>query len=83
MNFRINGADVPADKWYVAFTGSENHKGEHYVRTTRTFPTEDDAKKFAEERLAEGCDVSAGTLNPHFPRRTIGSSQIEGWLDTE
>jgi hypothetical protein len=69
------------DTWYVAFRQPSEVPGV-YVRNSVTFRTETDAKKFAGERLAEGCDVTAGTINPHRPKRTIGLSQISAWLET-
>jgi hypothetical protein len=69
-----------ADNWYVAFRNPELPGGV-YVRNTRTFRTECEAKRFASDRLAEGCDVSAGTLNPHRPKKTIGLSGVLSWLD--
>jgi hypothetical protein len=30
--------------------------------------------------LADTRNVSAGTLNPHLPKRTIASTQIVQWL---
>ncbi len=68
--------------WYVAYR-QPGSPGDVYVRNTKTFATELEAKQFAAARLAEGCDVSAGTLNPHFPKRTIGLSQMAGWLDRD
>ena len=76
------GGDQNADSWYVAFRNRETSRGA-YVRSTRTFRTEHEAKRFAWDRLAEGCDVSAGTLNPHHPKRTLGLSQILTWLNAE
>jgi hypothetical protein len=67
------------DIWYVAFRQPNEVPGV-YVRNSMTFRTEIAAKKFAGERLAEGCDVTAGTLNPHHPKRTIGLSQISDWI---
>jgi hypothetical protein len=67
------------DIWYVAFRQPKDTPGV-YVRNSMTFRTEIDAKHFVRERLAEGCDVTAGTINPHLPKRTIGLSQISDWL---
>ena len=69
-----------ADSWYVAFRNPVLATGV-YVRNTKTFRTECEAKLFAAERLEEGCDVSAGTLNPHYPKKTLGPAQIAGWLE--
>jgi hypothetical protein len=69
------------DTWYVAFRQPSEVPGV-YVRNSVAFRTETDAKKFAGERLAEGCDITAGTINPHRPKRTIGLSLISAWLET-
>jgi hypothetical protein len=75
------GGGSGVDSWYVAFRNPKR-PGSVYVRTTSTFRTESEAKRFASDRLAEGCDVSAGTLNPHQPKKTVGSSQIMSWLES-
>jgi hypothetical protein len=79
---KMEGSSQHADCWYVAFRNRQI-SGDVYVRNTRTFQTECEAKQFAWDRLAEGCDVSAGTLNPHYPKKTFGLSQILTWLDAE
>lgn len=50
-------------------------------RSTRTFETEAEAKTFARKKFDEGLIVSAGTINPHSPRRAIASGSIPGWLE--
>ena len=65
--------------WYVSFERRWG-KREH-TRATETFPNEREAKKFARAKLAETKKVSAGTLNPYLPKRTIASAQILGWLE--
>ena len=55
-------------------------RGRH-ARATETFPNEREAKKFARAKLAETQHVSAGTLNPHLPKRTIASAQMLEWLE--
>ena len=65
--------------WYVSFElppGKRRHP-----RATETFPNEREAKKFARAKLAETQNVSAGTLNPHLPKRTIASAQMLEWLE--
>ena len=74
------------DIWYVAFGPDKSNKTEEKsvsgpARTTKTFKTEDDAKKFALEIVAKGWTASAGTLNPHQPRQTIASTKIEQWAN--
>jgi hypothetical protein len=46
----------------------------------KTFRSELDAKKFARAKLAETQHVTAGTLNPHLPKRTIAPAQMLEWL---
>ncbi|SDT38466.1 hypothetical protein SAMN05444158_5744 [Bradyrhizobium canariense] len=71
------------DTWYVAFGPSkmagDGAKGA--ARSTRTFKSEVDAKLFAMQILAKGWTASAGTLNPHQPKRIVGASEIERWAD--
>jgi hypothetical protein len=73
------------DIWYVAFGLDKSMKTDDratgLVRSTRTFKSEVDAKLFAMQILAKGWSVSAGTLNPHEPKRIVGASQIEHWAD--
>jgi hypothetical protein len=71
--------------WYVTF---QVHKRGTLLkrrspRATRTFETEAEAKDFARTKFNEGLIVYAGTIIPHRPRRTISSSDIPAWLDTE
>jgi hypothetical protein len=66
--------------WYVAIAAPPDGKTRHYSRRSRTFVSESAAKRFAAARLAEGAEISAGTINPVVPKRIIGPSQIEAWL---
>ena len=50
-------------------------------RVTKTFETEAEAKKFAREQLDKGIAVTAGTINPQFPKRLVPSSEISDWLE--
>ena len=68
------------DTWYVAFGPDKPHDGGSQ-RSTRTFKSEIDAKLFAMQILAKGWSASAGTLNPHQPKRVVGASQVERWAD--
>jgi hypothetical protein len=52
-----------------------------HARATETFRSEVEAKKFATTKLAETQHVTAGTLNPHLPKRTIAPTQMLDWLD--
>ena len=73
------------DTWYVAFGRDKTVKTDDgaagAVRSTRTFKSEVDAKLFAKQIVAKGWSASAGTLNPHQPKETVGASQIERWAD--
>jgi hypothetical protein len=65
--------------WYVSF---ELPRGKRVLaRATETFPNEREAKKFARARLVDTPNVSAGTLNPHLPKRTIAPTQMLEWLE--
>jgi hypothetical protein len=72
-------ANKSPDTWYVSFE-LPREKRKH-ARGTETFPNEREAKIFARAKLAESQKVSAGTLNPHVPKRTIASAQMLDWLD--
>ena len=65
--------------WYVSYKLPRGTKP--YTSATETFPNEREAKNFARAKLAEARNVSAGTLNPHLPKRTIASAQMLEWLD--
>jgi len=72
-------ANKSQGKWYVSFEvprGKRSHS-----RATETFRSEHEAKKFARAKLAENQKVSAGTLNPHLPKRTVASAQMLEWLE--
>jgi hypothetical protein len=61
--------------WYVSF---ELPRGKRALaRATETFPNEREAKKFARAKLIDTPNLIAGTLNPHLPKRTIASRQID------
>ena len=65
--------------WYVSF---ELPRGKRTLaRATETFLNEREAKKFARAKLIDTPNLTAGTLNPHLPKRTIASRQIVQWLE--
>jgi hypothetical protein len=69
--------------WYVTFEIRKRgllSKKERSPRETRTFATEAEAKRFAQERFEEGLAVFAGTINPHSPKRLILFPAIPDWL---
>jgi hypothetical protein len=66
--------------WYVSFAMRNPDAGHHrFARQTRTFTTEQDAKAFARTLLVQTQDISAGTINPHIPRRVIAPAAITAW----
>jgi hypothetical protein len=69
------------DTWFVSFEPKKLRPGKRaFSRATETFRSEFQAKEFAKQKLAEGQDVRAGTLNPHLPKRVISSAQMIQWL---
>ena len=68
-----------AKKWYVSFVPV----GRKEKRATRTFETENEARAFALTVLARGLAVSAGTVNPHLPKRTISPVDAKTWAQSE
>ena len=79
----LTGAATPI--WYVTFEIRKRGilPKQRSPRETRTFVTEDEAKIFARSKLEEGLTLFAGTINPHFPKRLVPSSQIYAWLADE
>jgi len=55
--------------WYVSFDVSRRKHS--IARATETFPNERAAKKFARAKLVDTPNITAGTLNPHLPKRAI------------
>jgi len=77
-------ADNINNTWYVSFETRRNREAawkEQYQNKRVTFLNEIDAKEFARTKFAEGLNVSAGTINPHFPKRTIASTQFMNGLE--
>jgi hypothetical protein len=67
--------------WYVSFKRPPGKRG--HARATETFPNEFEAKKFARAKLVDTPNVSAGTLNPHLPKRTIAATEMLEWLEEQ
>jgi hypothetical protein len=71
--------------WYVTFevprTGTLVQR--RNPRLTKTFETEADARDFARTKFDGGLIVTAGTINPHLPRRAIPSEEIPAWLESD
>jgi hypothetical protein len=72
----------PKDTWYVSFEDKFlRPRKRAFARATETFRSEFEAKEFARKKLADNQSVSAGTLNPHQPKRLISSAQLIAWLE--
>jgi hypothetical protein len=70
--------------WYVCYQPRGPYRGPKECRRhSETFSTELEAKVFAKSRLADTRKITAGTINPHLPKRVIGSAQIIEWLNEE
>src|ERR1019366_5184713 len=71
--------------WYVSCVSpSEWHSQSERTsrsRKTKAFKNESEAKRFAKSMLSEGFEVTAGTLNPHLPKRVITASEIDQWVN--
>jgi hypothetical protein len=68
--------------WYVTYEPIGPPRGrKERRRLSETFPDESEANVFAKARLADARKIAAGTINPHSPKRTIGSEQIRDWLN--
>ena len=74
----------PNKTWYVSFELPKpkvRAVARRSPRQSETFLTEDEARAFASEKFGQGLIVSAGTLNPHLPRRTIPSAVVHLWIE--
>ena len=60
----------------------ERHSGpKPALGRPKRLKTEMEAKNFARAKFDEGLVVTAGTIIPHLPRRSIASGSITAWLD--
>ena len=74
----------PRKTWYVSFELPKSRVravARRSPRQSETFLTEDEARAFASKKFGQGLIVSAGTLNPQLPRRTIPSAVIHLWIE--
>jgi hypothetical protein len=79
----VSMANGITNTWYVTFEVPRTGKPPAWRRSraTVTFQNEFEAKEFARTKVAEGLNVSAGTINPHLPKRTIAPTGIHRWLE--
>jgi hypothetical protein len=69
--------------WYVTFEvpRSGTLVQRRNPRLTKTFETEAEARDFARAKFEGGLIVTAGTINPHLPRKAVSSEGILAWLE--
>ena len=72
-----------SNTWYVSIHLPHQEKTGHYSRRSHAFTSESDARKFAARKIAEGVEVSAGTINPVMPKRIVGPAEIKQWLSED
>jgi hypothetical protein len=82
----VMGYPVIINRWYVSVEAPSEWRPTSSrapsSRKTKAFPIEIEAKQFAKAMLLEGLKVTAGTLNPHLPRRRIiAASEIDQWIE--
>jgi hypothetical protein len=70
------------NRWYVSYTVRSDHEPRRYARKTKTFDNEEHAKLFAREIAADNQRLTAGTINPHSPKRVVSPTEIMAWLET-
>jgi hypothetical protein len=70
--------------WYVTFEVPKSGAlvRRRNPRLTKTFDSEAEARDFAKLKFDSGLIVTAGTVNPHLPRRAIPSEAIPAWLQS-
>jgi hypothetical protein len=68
--------------WYVSYTVKPDKGYRRYARRTKTFETEEHAKLFVREVAADNQRLTAGTINPHLPKRIVSPNEIVAWLET-
>jgi hypothetical protein len=66
--------------WYVSFRPPRLEK-RPYTRLTETFANEREAKQFAKAKLGPTQIITAGTINPHTPKRTVTPMQVLDWVE--
>jgi len=77
-------AKVTSNRWFVSATLPKKGKQQRSARQTKGFPTEAEAKQFAQAMFFDGYDVTAGMLSPHKPiRRTIAAREVYRWVEEE
>jgi hypothetical protein len=65
----------------VSYAVKSDDGSRRYARNTRTFDSEEHAKLFAREIAADDLRLTAGTINPHSPKRAISAFENASWLE--
>jgi hypothetical protein len=68
------------NRWFVSYTVESDPGPRRYARVTKTFDTEEHAKLFAREIAASSQRLTAGTINPHSPKRVVSPAEISTWV---
>jgi hypothetical protein len=68
-------------RWYVSYTVKSGRGPRRHTRRTRTFDTEEHAKLFVRELAAGHQRITAGTINPHSPKKVIAAAELAAWLE--
>jgi hypothetical protein len=69
-------------QWYVSYMVKSDDGSRRYARKTLTFDSEELAKLFAREIVAGDLRPTAGTINPHSPKKIISATAMAAWLET-
>jgi hypothetical protein len=69
------------NRWYVSYTVKSDQSPRRYARRTKTFETEESAKLFVREITVDRRGFTAGTINPHLPKRIVSPDEIATWLE--
>jgi len=69
------------NRWYVSYTVQSDRSPRRNARMTRTFDTEEHAKLFAREIATNSLRLTAGTINPHLPKKVIAATDIASWVE--
>jgi hypothetical protein len=66
--------------WFVSYRLQPRPVRAGHARTSKTFESEAEAKAFARGLPLAVCDITAGTINPHLPKKFYGSASILDWI---
>jgi hypothetical protein len=70
-----------SNRWYVSYTVKSDRGPRRHTRRTKTFDTEEHAKLFVRELAAGNQRITAGTINPHSPKKVIAATEVAAWLE--